>query len=84
MIDNQLQERFYKFMEDWLNDTTECNVDKVVKVEQELQQFGGCETCSYSRMVVFIYFTEPKSKDVKLYKFIGSLAEFFQRSKILT
>lgn len=48
------QVRFHSFIAEWMREEQSLDVKRVVSVEQEVRDAGGCETCSYEYTVIII------------------------------
>lgn len=71
-----VKERYLEFFAEWLRESTDFDVAKVVKVEQVTKSDGYCESCWSEWEEVNIHYVTSEGEP-KVYEYYGSLADFF-------
>jgi len=67
-------DRLYEVIADFLRYEKDIDVQKVIRYDERQETEGYCNTCSYTYMVVNIYYHDQDA-NTNVFKFRGSLAD---------
>jgi hypothetical protein len=73
-MNGKTQERFYQFVQDFINEEHDITAVRVTNVEQKTNSSGYCESCYSEWEEVDITYIDGHGSQ-QIYNFYGSLAE---------